>query len=178
MGAVAYAIENGSNQTAGDAAGEGLNLWQQAETRTAEILLADLLKERETVRLNEDNSETSLDAIDMNILLGESEAVHRVQQALEELGFAKAQPVSAKGSGGRREAKNGGSTPCPASQVGSSSGSGNLQHAEHQGVSTGTVTQVQQKGNRNINAQQYSDGIAAPVGSSANKSKSKKKKGP
>merc|ERR1712070_829214 len=54
MLAVAYAQDKGSGQVAGDAAGEGLKMWETAKGLHLGITLEALLAEREHVELEEE----------------------------------------------------------------------------------------------------------------------------
>lgn len=87
MLAVAYAQERGGGQVAGDAAGEGLILWQQAKKVHASITLEQLIDEKERVELDEEDGSIPPPQEVMQRVEEQTPAVLRVQQALEELGF-------------------------------------------------------------------------------------------
>merc|ERR1712232_620124 len=93
MLAVAYAQEKGCGQVAGDAAGEGLNLWAQAQALQRSITLEALLEERDRVEMDEEEGEIPPADVAKRLVEERTAAVERVQQALEQLGFGAAEPV-------------------------------------------------------------------------------------
>jgi len=107
MLAVAYAKERGSNLVAGDAAGEGVQLWKQAELKHQEVTLERLLEEKDRVELEDDQEGPVSDKVNV---MEKTDAVLRVQQALEELGFGSA-GSSSDNKGRAREEPGGKSRP-------------------------------------------------------------------
>eukprot|EP00929_Paragymnodinium_shiwhaense_P029928 TRINITY_DN17058_c0_g2_i2.p1 TRINITY_DN17058_c0_g2~~TRINITY_DN17058_c0_g2_i2.p1 ORF type:complete len:1067 (+),score=237.48 TRINITY_DN17058_c0_g2_i2:142-3342(+) len=92
MLAVAYAKERGQIQVAGDAAQQGLDLWAEAEAVHQSVTLEQLLDDRERVALEEDADEDEMPPPQeaARRVSERTEAVQRVQQALEQLGFGSA----------------------------------------------------------------------------------------
>jgi len=98
MLAVAYTLEKGGGQVAGDAAGEGLKIWEEARSLQRSITLEGLLEERERVQMDDEDGEIPPAVAALRLVEERTEAVQRVQQALEQLGFGPpaAQPAKAQ----------------------------------------------------------------------------------
>jgi hypothetical protein len=94
MLAVAYAQEKGADKLVGNAAGQGLAMWEEARAKQRSITLEGLLAEHENVVFEDDSGDLPPSNTASDLVKQRSEAVQLVQQALEELGFGSAQAPS------------------------------------------------------------------------------------
>lgn len=87
MLAVAYARERGSDLVAGDAAGQGLKMWEEAKQIHNNISLQQLFEEKDLVVLDSQTGDMPEPSEAQKLIEEKTDAVMRVQEALEQLGF-------------------------------------------------------------------------------------------